>query len=243
MDNHVQGTLLLAPWLEALGISRDLQAFYLKSGWLAPVARGAYARPNEDVPWEGAVFALQSQVALPVHAGALTALAKLGQTHYLRGGRERVFLFTSARANVPAWLLKTDWGQPMEYIRTSMLPDGIGLEMNDERTFGITISGAERAIMECLYLAPDDVDLLECYQIMEGLTNLRPKLVQTLLEKCSSIKVKRLFLYMADKAGHAWMSFVDTSRIALGSGDRKIGAGGAYIRKYGLSVPKTLTEL
>lgn len=243
LNNHVPGTLLLAPWLETLGISRDLQAFYRKSGWLVAVARGAYARPNDDVHWEGAVFALQSQLKLAVHVGALTALAKLGHAHYLRGDNERVFLFSGAQTNLPAWMLKTDWGQPLEYIRTSMLPDGIGFEKHEERTFEIGISTPERAIMECLYLTPDNLDLLECYQIMEGLANLRPKHVQALLEKCRSIKVKRLFLYLAEKAGHTWLSFVDASQVKLGSGDRKIGVGGTYIGKYGLSIPKTLAEL
>jgi hypothetical protein len=51
--------------------------------------------------------------------------------------------------------------------------------------------------------------MVECYQILEGLANLRPKILQELLESCNSIKVKRLFLFMASKAKHQWLDFVD----------------------------------
>jgi Transcriptional regulator, AbiEi antitoxin, Type IV TA system len=72
-------------------------------------------------------------------------------------------------------------------------------------TFSIKVSSPERAMLECLYLSPDTVDLMECHQIMAGMTTLRPKLVQKLLEHCNSIKVKRLFLYLANRAGHDWL--------------------------------------
>ena len=53
------------------------------------------------------------------------------------------------------------------------------------------------------------MDLIECYQIMEGLVNLRPVIIEELLEQCKSIKVKRLFLYMADKQKQSWFKYID----------------------------------
>jgi len=79
--------------------------------------------------------------------------------------------------------------------------------------------------------------------MMEGLTNLRPKLLQELLERCTSIKVKRLFLYMADKAQHHWLTFIDQAKISLGEGDRSVVKAGIYVSKYRISVPKELVEL
>ena len=74
------------------------------------------------------------------------------------------------------------------------------------------------------------------------LTTLRPKLVQQLLEECSSIKAKRLFLYMAEKSDHQWFKHLDMSRIDLGKGDRLITENGRYIGKYGITIPKELAE-
>ena len=121
-----------------------------------------------------------------------------------------------------------------------MLPPASGLVNFEEKNFPIRIASPERAILECLFLAPDKFDLVECYQIMEGLTNLRPILMQELLESCTSVKVKRLFLYMAEKAGHQWLSFIEQSKISLGKGDRSIVKGGVYVSKYRVSLPKEL---
>ena len=78
---------------------------------------------------------------------------------------------------------------------------------------------------------------------MEGLANLRPQLVEQLLKECTSIKVKRLFLYMADKVRHQWLPFVDQSNLELGKGDRSIAPNGVYIAKFKIIVPKELAQL
>ncbi len=94
--------------------------------------------------------------------------------------------------------------------------------------------------MECLYLAPKDQDLVECYEVMEGLNNLRPAQVQKLLEACGSIKVKRLFLFMANKAGHDWLNYLKLDRVDLGSGKRRIVNDGVYDATYLITVPRAL---
>ena len=73
--------------------------------------------------------------------------------------------------------------------------------------------------------------------------NLRPHVIQELLESCKSIKVKRLFLYMAEKAGHSWLKYLDQSKIELGFGDRLVVKNGVYIKRYGITVPKELNNL
>ena len=91
-----------------------------------------------------------------------------------------------------------------------------------------------------MYLAPQKQDLIECYELMEGLNNLRPNIVQQLLEECSSIKVKRLFLYMAEKAQHPWVRYVEMQKIDLGKGNRSLVENGIYVSKYQITVPKEL---
>jgi hypothetical protein len=48
--------------------------------------------------------------------------------------------------------------------------------------------------------------------------------------------VKRLFLYMSERADHAWLERIDRSRIDLGSGIREIEKGGKLDKKYGIVV-------
>jgi len=96
--------------------------------------------------------------------------------------------------------------------------------------------------MECLYLVPKEQDLVECYEIMEGLNNLRPMQVQKLLETCGSIKVKRLFLFLANKADHDWVNYLKLDRVDLGSGKRRIVNDGVYDATYQITIPRALVN-
>lgn len=243
LEEHLPGTVYVAPWLEKRGISRDLQKHYRKSGWLESLGRGALKRPGEEVTWAGGLYALQAQSGLAVHAGALTALAFWGFAHYIRLGAATVFVFSPPQTRLPAWFRKRDWGQTIHHCNTSALPPGLALADYQAGAFAVKIATPERAFLECLRLTPNRIDLVECYQVMEGLTTLRPGLLQPLLEQCRSVKVKRLFLYMADKAGHHWFKRLDIDKFKLGAGDRAITKGGVYVSSYGLSLPRALVKL
>ncbi len=77
---------------------------------------------------------------------------------------------------------------------------------------------------------------------MESLVTLRPKVVQNLLEVCRFVKVKRLFMYMAEKHRHPWVEKLDLSRINFGKGKRRIVSGGELNPKYGITVPREQRE-
>src|SRR6056297_676697 len=241
LSNHVPGTVLLASWLEKNGISRDLQQYYLKSGWLESYGIGAFKRPNENVRWTGALNSLQRQTKVTVHVGGLTSISFQGLSHYVRVENELLYLFSPQYVKLPKWFLTQEWSNLIVHVKTKFLPANSAVFEYSLDGLKLQISSPERAILECLYLAPGRFDVMECYQILEGLANLRPKILQELLEKCNSIKVKRLFLFMASKARHQWLDFVDQSRIDLGTGDRVIVKGGVYISKYKISIPKELS--
>jgi hypothetical protein len=242
LELHKPGTVALAKWLEQEGISRELQKNYKKSGWLEWLGPGAYKRPIDQITWQGALYTIQQQAKIQLHVGALTALSQQGQSHFFRLSGETVFLFSYHKTVLPRWFKVYDWGQKIQHIKTSFLPPDLGLVKYEVKNYFINISAPERAILECLYLAPKKLDLIECYHLMEGLSNLRPKLMQELLEKCSSVKVKRLFLLMASKAQQQWLTFMDLKKIDLGKGDRSITKGGVYNAQFHISVPKELVE-
>jgi len=243
LDIHVPGTIILASWLEANGFSYNLQQRYRKSDWLESVGVGAFKRPKETVTWQGALYSVQQQAKLPVYIGGLTALSMLGFSHYIRTGAESVYLFSDLKTRLPAWFKKYSWREPINHIRTSFLPKGVGMEVYNENQFSLTIASPERAIFECLYLTPEKLDMMEAYQIMSGLVNLRPDMIQSLLEGCNSVKVKRLFLYMSNKATHQWAQFLDLSSVDLGQGDRSIVKNGVYDPKFRITIPKDLAQL
>jgi hypothetical protein len=77
---------------------------------------------------------------------------------------------------------------------------------------------------------------------MENMSTLRPNLVQSLLEACTSVKAKRLFMFFAEQCGHAWVARLKVESIDFGRGKRVIGEGGQYHPKYQLSLPINLNE-
>lgn len=246
LDKHTPGTVTLASWLESEGISADLQQYYLRSGWLEALGRGAYRRPQDTVDWRGGLFALQKQANLAIHVGGPTALTLQGKAHYLRLGQDWVTLFSPTDVKLPAWFKKHDWGVRLQHVRTNFLPPSVSIGSAQRIRFSsasstdVWVSDAERAFLECLYMSPKNMDLVECFNILDGLVNLRPRVVQGLLEQCGSIKVKRLFLYMAEKTGHQWYDHLDHSRVKLGSGDRSIIENGVYIKNHRIIVPEAL---
>ncbi len=217
-----------------------MQQRYKKGKWLQSIGVGALTRTDDQVDYEGAVYALQQQANLSIHPGGKTALSFLGKAHYLELEMGNIVLFGGDKERLPTWFRKYDWGVKVEYYETTFLPKDIGLTDIEIKNFSIKVSGAARAIMECLYLAPNHQHLVECYELMEGLNNLSPKQVQSLLEACQSVKVKRLFLYMAEKAKHTCVEYLDKEKIDLGKGKRSLVKNGTFVDKYGITVPKEL---
>ena len=234
------GTVLVSSWLVEQGYSLDLQKRYKKSRWFESIGTGALVRYGDQVDYLGAVYALQAQLGSSLHPAAKTALSLQGKAHYLELSMKRVQLFGSQEEYLPLWFKKHDWGLAIDYQKTSFLPPDLGLVDFEHKTFSVKVSSPARAIMECLYLAPKSQPLLEVFELMEGLNNLRPASVQTLLEACSSVKVKRLFLYLAEKADHDWFNYLKLEKVDLGSGKRSIVKDGVYVSKYQITVPKEL---
>lgn len=235
-----KGVVILSSWLENEGYSYELQHRYREGQWLQRIGQGAMIRSGDTVGYEGAVFALQEQAGLSVHPGAVTAMALLGKAHYLELNAKRVTLFGGRSDLLPAWFLNHNWGLEIDYYPTSFLPAEVGLTKTEMNSFSLNISDRIRAMMECLYLAPEKLDLVNCYELMEGLNDLRPDKVQFLLEQCASVKIKRLFLFMAEKAGHQWFSYLDLNKIDMGKGKRMLVRDGVYVPKYEITVPKNL---
>jgi hypothetical protein len=226
-------------YLFASGFSRDLLVKYKNSGWLEPFGRGAYIRFGDKVDWPGALFTLQTQLGLPVHAGGKTALERKGYAHYLPARQKRVFLYGPRGLALPAWFQGDRFGVEFVVTRTNLFPaeSRDGFSEFREKDFAVRISAAERAMLEMLHLVPRKVGFDEARLVMGNLLTLRPEVVQGLLEACRSVKVKRLFLYMAESHEHAWLSKVDVSKVDLGKGKRMIVSNGRYDPKYRITVP------
>lgn len=236
------GAVFVTSWLKKTGYSDQLLNRYKNSQWLSTIGSGALIRTGDSVSYQGAIYALQNQLDSSIHVGARTALALHGKAHYLQLSNTKALIFGAVGEKLPNWFTKWDWGLKVEYHSTSFIPPKLGLVDFELKNFSIKISSPARAILECLYLAPEKQELMECYELMEGLTNLRPQQVNELLEACSSVKVKRLFLYLAKKANHDWVQYLNLPNITLGAGKRSIVKDGTYISEFKITVPSELAK-
>jgi hypothetical protein len=236
-----KNTVAVYSWLKDNSVSKSLAEYYRKSGWLDSFGVGAFIRRGDKVNEFGALFTLQNHLKLPVHIGGLSALNLHGLSHYLREGAITQ-IFNEYKSSIPSWFRKSEFFEVKIY-NTNFLPaDKYSVMKLDVGLYQLKIASPERAILEVLYLCPDEFDLTEAFHLVENLVSLRPKIMQELLENCNSIKVKRLACFMFEKAGHEWFKRLDLSKINLGSGNRKIVKHGAYNSKYKIIIPKDLKD-
>lgn len=239
LHNTDRGVLLTSAWLKHQGISDKLAWWHVHSGWLSRIAVGAYALAADRIGWVGAVVALQQQLGLPLYPGGKTALQLLGRGHYVSMKHDNLQLFAPPRTRVPKWLYADYWEESFIVYRPSLFSvmDDKGFTALDIDGLTIQVSAPEKAVIELCYLVPNVVTFSEAALIVEGLVRIRPKVMQVLLERCTSYKAKRLLLYLAEYFQHSWFYEIDLPRIDLGDSKRSIAGGGCYSEKYKIAVP------
>ncbi|MDD2257404.1 MAG: type IV toxin-antitoxin system AbiEi family antitoxin domain-containing protein [Bacteroidales bacterium] len=242
IQEYPKGLVFLSSWLVSKGYPYELQQQYRKSGWLKSIGNGAMLKSTDPLLLSGALAALQSQANINIHLGGRSAFELKGNAHYLQYTSPEVTLFAPGKTKLPTWFTANQWDINSKVYRVSLFEkESVGLLDYQDAGITLKISGLGRAMLECLSLCPNEFPLTEAYELMEGLSTLRPQQVQILLQECKSIKAKRLFLYFAEHAGHSWLKYVDLKRIDLGSGNRSLSNDGVLIPKYHLVLPKELS--
>ena len=236
-----RGSVLLPSWLLSQGYSYELQQCYRKGKWLKSIGKGAMLKSGDPFVLAGALSALQNVENMNIHIGGRSALELQGFAQYLQINSYETTLFINGRAKLPLWFTGNDWNTKTTIFRLSIFEDEtLGMSGFQEGELTMKISNPARAIMECLALCPKKFPLQESFELMEGLGALRPAKVQELLESCQSVKVKRLFLYFAEKVNHSWFKYLDFRKIDFGVGNRSLVESGVLIAKYKLILPKEL---
>lgn len=261
-----EGLLADATWLEDHGYSGALRNKYVAHGWLDRIARGVYRRPPPQLPdgsaergvsWEGVVISLQTLLDAKFVVGGRTALELQGFAHYLSSAPQReVHLYGTDKR--PAWILKLNLESRFVLHNAKRLfPNDVIMDADKEandvlvrssyvrQTRGkwewpLVVSSSERAILELLDEMPERETFHQADMLFEGLRNLSPRKLEPLLQACRSVKVKRLFLWFAERHRPPWLSALDRSGIDLGKGKRMLVKGGKLDPKFNITVPESL---
>lgn len=250
--------LVSSRWLRAHGYSNSLVARYVGSGWLVSPTRGVYMRTGGRLQWEGVVRSLQVGEGMPLHVGGRFALALQGHEHYLRlGDAGTITLYGPQRP--PGWLGKLPLEQRFEFLgngpfdlpAVSVAADvpeqalseaGLAWHSAAPGVDALVCSTPERAMLELCDGVSDAALVYEADALMQAMTTLRPQRVGLMLRHCRSIKAKRLFLALADRHRHAWLSHVPLDGVDLGRGKRALVSGGRLHPTYQITLPGDLDE-
>ncbi len=264
-----EGLIVDAAWLERHGYSRALRKKYVARGWLDQVVRGVYRRPapklmedagQESLRWQSVVISLQTLLGRPYTVGGRTALELQGFAHYLSGRHREIHLYGVGKP--PGWLSKPHLENQFllhnadrlfrrDARRSRGSKSGADTRNNfllssyirqpwGQWEWPLTLSSPERAILELLDEVPQYETFHQADVLMEGLRNLSPRRLRTLLVACRSVKVKRLFLWFAERHQHAWLKNLDRKDVDLGHGKRMLVRGGKLDPKFNITVPESI---
>ncbi len=206
----------------------------------------------------------------PPHIGGITAIEVQVRAHFVPLGEDRpVHLW--GEAPLPSWvnaipglprfvfhkdslfeskypgrfttvLLAKEQGGQLDTLSNDALRGGLDVLRWGEWDWELPISTLERAILEVLDDVPQHETVEHAKLLLENLNTLSPRRLSALLEDCKSIKVKRLFLALAERQDHAWFKALDLKRVTLGSGKRVLEPGGKYDPKYRITLPRDIDD-
>ena len=256
-----EGFIADSAWLQKQGLSRSSIRDYAARGWLEQVAPRIYRRPlgATDAPlrWDVVALSLQGVMGQTLHVGGRTALMLAGFVHYLEPtGPSEIHLYGDA----PPWLERLP-ATARFAVHTSRLfgTSAIGIEgrrydlrsgQSSETVSGgectapwdwaLVMATPERAILEMIDELPNHETFEHVDAVMQGLATLRPRVLGTLLQECRSVKVKRLFLWYADRHKHAWLKHLSLASVDLGAGKRQLVPGGRLDPRYQITLPEAM---
>jgi len=210
-----EGLIVDAAWLERHGYSRALRKKYVTRGWLDQVVPGRHR-----------------EIHLYGTGKPPGWLSKLHlEDQFVLHNADRLFKSNSRHPRGSKSGTST---------RNDLLQSGYTTQPWGQWEWPLTLSSPERAIFELLDEVPQRETFHQADTLMEGLRNLSPRRLHTLLLACRSVKVKRLFLWFAERHEHAWLKKLDRKDVDLGQGKRMLAKGGKLDPKFNITVPESI---
>ncbi len=244
-----EGMVVTRKWLKKeTGLGPHAIDNLVKSEQLKLLWKGLYTRGKVRLTWQSAVYTLQQIIQTDFVIGGLSALELKGFSHYLPNSNSTtVQLYGNDK--LPEWTHEIVKNESfVKHTRASLFADMDKASSEKYTTtfpwkdgmVELMLSTPERACLEMLDQVPGSITFEHADQLIQGMTTLSPKALQELLQDCTNIKVKRLFLWFAKRHNYVWFTKLNQEKINLGSGKRVIEKGGELDKNYLITVPKNL---
>lgn len=228
-------------WFKHFEVEQRLAFQYAQSGTLRKIGEGVFVRPNDELYWPAAVRAMQEELGLNLHVSGLTALSLQGLSHQVLAGGV-IELTTYSRATLPAWVRKNDWGVAFRLKQSRMFKTPLSFIGQDMKDLVIRVSPRELAFLEYIVVSDLTYSFSSLEDQLVSLRTMQSTVLQKLLEECSSVKVKRVFLYLSRELEMPYYKKLDLTRMNLGSGKRVVVEGGQLDPDFQITVPRKTEE-
>ena len=241
LTEWIPGDVHSLRWFNERGVPQNTAYEYFKSGTLEKLGPGIYSRKNEKPKWFAGVRLLQEELEKKIHISGRTALELQGHGHYAPLGHKPIVFLTSYKnEKIPNWFSKIDFSCEFRFKNSGLFTQNVEYSKHEfEKGLSVLISSRELALLEFI----NDLDLRYSFETaenyMNGLFGLRADVLQSLLENCRSVKVKRVFLFLAEKLNYDYFKKLELTKFDLGKGKRQvIIENGEFNQKYQITVPK-----
>lgn len=205
--------------LRNMGVGAALAAHMVKSGWLQRLSQGVYLLTGDTPSSDGSISYL-SRCIPGLHVGGKTALSWQGVRHNI-AFREKVVLWGRKPYRIPPWVTEhLSYSYQTTTLFDDDFPYGNGLKPLPAGDPGVLVSVPERAILELASDIGKGQSMEEASNLMVGLRNLRPDVLDEFLSHCKRVKVVRLVRDLGLEADFSLARDLQKHVDRLGAGKR-----------------------
>jgi len=218
---HPRGEPLGTAALKRLGVTPFRASALARSGWLDHLARGVYMLPGDTLSRDGSLAFLAEQIP-GLHVGSKTALAWRGVRQNI-AFRETLSLWGERAKPLPSWFTQRFQARyQTTQLFDATMPSGTGLQPLPNGDARVLVSVPERALLELLSDLGKTQSLSEARDLVEGLPNLRPKVLDELLTHTTRVKVVWAAASLAAELKLPWVSVAKQHSLRFSGGVRWI---------------------
>lgn len=176
--------------------------------------REPFVEKGED-KWLKFIDILQNKLKLDVYPGGYSAMTGWYHRHYGIFRYHVEDLYGLDTNKIPLSLLKENWERKFNFYKNDFLPINLGMLKIKTRKYKLIIPSVERALLEMIYGLNINTSFDFLYDFFSDLDDLNPKLLQELLENCSSEKIKRLALFLGEEFSFDYYKKLDIRNIGI----------------------------
>ena len=200
--------------------------------------------PGQD-QWLKLIDILQNELNLHVYPGGYSAMTGWHHRHNAILNPLTEKLYGTDVHKIPKELLTDNkWKRKFYLYQSDWFPKNLGINKIKTRSYELKIPSLERALLEMVYDISNRTALGVVFEYFLDLPELKPKKIQKLLERCTSEKVKRFTLFLAEETCSYFYGKIDTSNIILDLKKNLDVTNGNkfpnHVLKYNIEVPSHL---